>query len=327
MDTLRAMRFFVRTIELGSLSAVARELETTQPTVSKVLALLEARLQVRLLERSTKGPVPTEQGLRFYDHAKVMLEQYEAAVSNVRGLTGEATGLLRINAPVALGQFRVNAWVQAFLDLYPGISIELILNDRFIDLVEEGVDVALRLGAELPPNVINRHLAIAPRYLVASQAYLERRGTPQHPDELASHDFIRFAWSPGNAIDLFRNDEKRRLPTFSRYRVNNALAIRESITLGSGIGLCPEWLVYDLLARHELVRVLPDWSASDQDLHLLYPSRRFQPLRAKLFIDFVSEKILSVSGLRLDSCPARGNINATAVTEACGNADRQTKDL
>lgn len=296
MDTLRAMRFFVRTMELGSLSAVARECETTQPTISKVLALLEAHLNVRLLERSTKGPTPTEQGLRFYDQAKNILEQYEAAVSSIQGLTEQATGLLRVNAPVALGQFRVNAWIQEFLSLYPGISIELILNDRFIDLVEEGVDVALRLGAELPPNVIGRHLAVVPRYLVASQAYLERRGMPRHPEALARHDFVRFAWTPGNTIELHRGDENLHVQTPSRYRVNNALAIREALILGSGIGLCPEWLVHDLVAEAELVRVLPEWSAGNQDLHLLYPSRRYQSLRSTLFIDFVLNKFSALPG-------------------------------
>jgi DNA-binding transcriptional LysR family regulator len=296
MDTLRAMRFFVRTMELGSLSAVARDLETTQPTVSKVLALLEAQMKVRLLERSTKGPVPTEQGLRFYDQAKNILEQYEGAVSSVQGLTEQPAGLLRINAPVGFGQFRVNAWVQEFLRLYPGIAVELILNDRFIDLVEEGVDVSLRLGAELPPNVIGRHLAVVPRFLVASQSYLARRGAPLHPDDLASHDFVRFAWSPGNLVDLHQAGATLSARTNSRYRVNNALAIREALALGSGIGLCPEWLVHDLLARGELVRVLPEWSASSQDLHLLYPSRRYQPLRSKLFIEFIAKQLIGLPG-------------------------------
>ncbi|WP_327196058.1 LysR family transcriptional regulator [Noviherbaspirillum sp. Root189] len=293
------MRFFVRTMELGSLSAVARDLETTQPTVSKVLALLEAQMKVRLLERSTKGPVPTEQGLRFYDQAKNILEQYERAVSSVQGLTEQPAGLLRINAPVGFGQFRVNAWVQEFLRFYPGISVELILNDRFIDLVEEGVDVSLRLGAELPPNVIGRHLAVVPRFLVASQSYLERRGAPLHPDDLVSHDFVRFAWSPGNTIDLHRAGAELCARTNSRYRVNNALGIREALVLGSGIGLCPEWLVHDSLANGELVRVLPEWSASSQDLHLLYPSRRYQPLRSTLFIEFIANQFIGLPGFYL----------------------------
>jgi len=301
MDTLRAMRFFIRTLEIGNLSAVAREFETTQPTVSKVLTSLEMHLKVRLLERSTKGPVATEQGLRFYEQAKSVLEQYDEAVSSVQGLTEQPTGLLRINVPVALGQFRVNALVHEFLQLYPCMSVELILNDRFVDLVEEGVDIVLRLGSELPPNVIGRHLAVVPRFLVASKTYLELRGIPSHPDELTSHAFVRFAWSPNNMIDLYRGDEKLRVAMNSRYRVNNALAIREALVLGNGIGLCPEWLVHDLLVKNELVRVLPDWIASRQNLHLLYPSRRYQPVRSKLFIEFIANRFPGLPGFQQPS--------------------------
>lgn len=296
MDTLRAMRTFVRTVELGSLSSAARELGTTQPTVSKLLAQLEQQLAVRLFERSTRGLSPTEQGQRFYVDAKLLLEQFDAAVGRVQGMTGQAAGFLRINAPVALGQYRINAMVQQFLADHPAIEIELILNDRFVDMVEEGVDIALRLGGTLPPDAIGRHLATVPRFLVAAPSYLERRGVPSGPGDLSAHDFVRFAWTPGNTIDLFREGGQTRIAANSRFRVNNALAIREALLLGSGIGVCPEWLVRDLLDTGELVRVLAEWSAAHQDLYLLYPSRLYQPLRTKLFIDFVTEQFKSLPG-------------------------------
>jgi DNA-binding transcriptional LysR family regulator len=296
MDTLRALRFFVRTMELGSLSAAAREFGTTQPTVSKVLAGLERELNVRLLERSTKGPVPTEQGLRFYDHATAVLERYEAALGSVQAANAQATGFLRIAAPVALGQFRVNALVQDFLARHPGISVELILDDRFADLVEDGVDIALRLGAALPPTAIARHLAVVPRFFVASPDYVKRRGMPRAPQDLASHDFVRFAWSPGNSVDMHRRGQVVKAAASSRFRVNNALAIREALVLGSGIGLCPEWLVHDLLQAGALVRVFPGWSASRQDLHLLYPSRRYLPERTRRFIDFIAGQFPGLPG-------------------------------
>lgn len=286
MDTLHAMRVFVRTLELGSLSAAAREFGTTQPTVSKWLAQLERQLRVRLVERSTRGLAPTEQGQRFHADAKRLVEQFDAAVGSVQGMTGQAAGLLRINAPVALGQFRINAMVQRFMAAHPAIAVELILNDRFVDLVEEGVDVAFRLGGTLPPDAIGRHLATVPRFLVAAPAYLARRGVPAVPDDLSGHDLVRFAWTPGTTIELFRGDEQARPSTSSRFRVNNALAIREALAMGSGIGVCPDWLVRDLLDRGELVRVLEGWTARAQDLYLLYPSRQFQPLRTTLFIDF-----------------------------------------
>lgn len=304
MDTLRAMQFLVRTVELGSLTGVAREFGTTQPTVSKVIAQLEAQLNVRLLERSTKGPIPTEHGLRFYDHAKAMTEQYEAAIGEIQGASGQPAGFLRIHAPVGLGQFRVNALVQEFMHLYPGIGVELVLDDRFVDLVAEGVDIALRLAAPEPArhlsqSAVGRHLAVVPRFLVAAPAYLSQRGIPLQPDDLASHDFVRFATGAagaGAALDLARSGEHVRVETRSRYRINNALAIRDALAAGGGIGLCPEWLVRDLLDGGGLVRVLPDWWATPQDLHLLYPSRRYQPLRARLFVQFVADRFLALPG-------------------------------
>jgi DNA-binding transcriptional LysR family regulator len=296
MDTLHAMRVFVRTLDLGSLSAAARAFGTTQPTVSKWLAQLERHLRVRLVERSTRGLSPTEQGQRFYADAKRVIEQFDAAVGAVQGMTGQAAGLLRINAPVALGQFRINAMVQQFMADHPAIDVELILNDRFVDLVEEGVDVAFRLGGTLPPDAIGRHLATVPRFLAAAPAYLARRGVPAVPDDLSTHDFVRFAWTPGNTVELSRGAEQARLPVSARFRVNNALAIREALVLGSGIGVCPAWLIQDLLDGGELVRVLDGWSARAQDLYLLYPSRQFQPLRTRLFIEFAVAQFGGLAG-------------------------------
>jgi DNA-binding transcriptional LysR family regulator len=203
---------------------------------------------------------------------------------------------VRINAPVALGQFRINAMVQRFLADHPAIDVELILNDRFVDLVEEGVDIAFRLGGTLPPDAIGRHLATVPRFLVAAPMYLARRGVPSVPDDLATHDVVRFAWTPGSTVELFRGEEQARVPTASRFRVNNALAIREALVLGGGIGVCPDWLVRDLLDSGELVRVLDEWAARPQDLTLLYPSRQFQALRTRLFIDFAVGQFSGIAG-------------------------------
>jgi len=299
MDTLRAMRTFVRTLESGSLSAAARDLGTTQPTVSKLLAQLEAQLSVRLFQRSTRGLTPTEQGQRFYLDAKLVLDGFDAAVGTVQGMTGQAAGLLRINAPVALGQYRINAIVQRFLAAHPAMEIELVLDDRYIDMVAEGVDIAFRLGGALPPDVTGRHLARIERFLAASPAYLQQRGIPEQPADLSGHDFVRFAWTPGNTIDLYRGAEHSRVATRSRYRVNNALAIREALVLGSGIAVCPGWLIHDLLASGELVQILAGWAAPHQDLYVLSPSRRYQPLRAKMFIDFAVAQFSALDGFTM----------------------------
>jgi DNA-binding transcriptional LysR family regulator len=299
MDTLRAMRTFVRTLELGSLSAAARELGTTQPTVSKLLAQLEQHLSVRLFQRSTTGLSPTEQGRQFYLDAKLVLDGFDAAVGTVQGMGGQVSGLLRINAPVGLGQLRINAIVGRFLAAHPAVEIELVLDDRYIDMVSEGVDIAFRLGGPLPPDVTGRHLATIPRFLAASRAYLQQRGVPEQPADLTDHNFVRFAWTPGTTIDLHRGDQALQVPVRSRYRVNNALAIREALVLDSGIAICPDWLIHDLLSSRALVQVLPGWMARSQDLYVLTPSRRYQPLRLKTFIDFTVEQFRQLEGFHV----------------------------
>lgn len=297
MDTLRSLQCFVRAVELGSLSAVAREQHTTQSSISKIVAALEDDLGVRLLERSTASLSPTMPGRRFYERARGLLEEYADAVADVRGETAAASGLLRINAPVALGQFCLNAYVQDFLQQYPGIEVELILNDRMADLVEEGVDIAVRLGSDLPPNAVARRVGASPRFLVAAPAYLKAHGTPQSPAQLAGHEYIRFAWlSTGDKLELSNGEQSVTVATHGRYRVNNALAIRDTLVAGGGIGLCPEWLVHDLLAQRKLRRVLRDWQGPGQELNLLYPSRRYLPHRVRLMLDYLQQRFAAQAG-------------------------------
>jgi len=297
MDTLRSLQCFVRAVELGSLSAVAREQHTTQSNISKIVAALEDELGVRLLERSTASLSPTMPGRRFYERARGVLEEYADAVADVRGETAAASGLLRINAPVALGQFCLNAYVQDFLQQYPGIEVELILNDRMVDLVEEGVDIAVRLGSDLPPNVIARRAGASQRFLVASPAYVKKHGALQAPEELAGHEYVRFAWSSnGDAVELSDGKRNVTIATHGRYRVNNALAIRDTLVAGGGIGLCPEWLVHDLLAQRKLRRVLRGWQGQAQELNLLYPSRRYLPHRVRLMLDYLQRRFAAQAG-------------------------------
>lgn len=295
MDTIRAMRYFVRAVELGSLSAVAREAGNQQPHVSKVLRALEAELGVRLLERSTTSLALTEPGQRYYARALLVLEECDQAVAAARGATEQAAGLLRVNAPVAFGQLHLNALVQQFLVHHPHVQVELILNDHFIDLVEEGVDLALRLGSTLPPTAVARSLGRSARLLVASPACLARRGAPMEPEELPGHDYVRFAWLPrGDLVELTADARTVTVHTTGRFRVNNAVAIRDSLAAGAGIGLCPAWLVDDLLASGALVTVLPEWRGESQQLSLLAPSRRYRPVRTTLFMDFIASSMAAM---------------------------------
>jgi len=204
---------------------------------------------------------------------------------------------LRVNAPLGLGQLRLNALLLEFLSLYPEIEVELILNDRFVDLVEDGVDVALRLAGTLPPNMIARKIASAQRYLVAAPAYLARSPEINCPQDLGSHRYIGYARpANGEVSRLSGPGGEAEIATRSSYLVNSSLAIRESLLMGAGLGICPSWLVQDLLQTGQLQRVLPAWSAAGQEASLLYPSRRYQSLRATLFMQFLTERIPGLPG-------------------------------
>lgn len=297
MNPLQAMASFTRALELGSLSAAAREQRTTQPTVSKQLAALEASLGVRLLERSTARLVPTEEGRRFYERAKRLLEDYDEAVDEARGHTRRPAGLVRVNAPLALGECRLHGLMQDFLDLYPEIEVELILNDRFVDLVEEGVDLAVRLGGPLPPQLVARRIGVSPRYLVATPAYLARHPRIRRPADLARHETIRYAWAPSGDVLVLEGPRGRaEVAVQGRYRVNSAVAILQAVQAGRGVALEPAWMVEESIAAGGLVRVLPRWVGPAQEAVLLYPPRRQQPLRLQVLVAFLTERLRALPG-------------------------------
>ena len=295
MDTLRALSAFVHSVDLGSLSAAARALDTTQPTISKLVAGLERALGVRLLRRAATGLSLTEEGQRFHERARRLLEDYGDAVADAREQVQQPQGLLRVSAPVTLGQRHLNAMAVEFLRLYPEIQLELVLDDRFIDPREERIDVSLRVGGALPPDLVARHLGAWPRILVASPAYIAARGKPRRPQDLVAHDYLRYA--PGDDGVLLTGPEGPvTVPVRSRYRVNNAVALLDSVMAGAGLSLQPTWMVAELLADGRLVRVLGRHTGPAQELHLLHAPRRHQPVRVPVVVDFLRGRVAKLPG-------------------------------
>lgn len=293
MDTLEAMALFVRAVDLGSLTAAARERHTTQPTVSKAVAALERHVGVRLLERSTARLLPTEEGRRFLDHARRMVDLQAEAIDAARGQVRAPSGLLRLHAPLALGHLRLNAWLLDFLRDRPGLQAELRFDDRFVDLAEEGVDAALRLGGTPPPHVVAREVGVSRRGVVASPAYLAGARPIRRPADLSAHGMLRF-----NAAAAFDSlvltgprGDVQTVAIAGRYRVDSSLAIREALCRGAGPGLAPDWLVQDLLETGALVRVLPAWRAEPQHAWVLMPALRYRPARARLLVDALVDAV------------------------------------
>ena len=291
MDRLRAMHAFVRVAELGSLSAAARSLATTQPTVSKLIAALEAALDVRLLERGAARVVLTDEGARFVDSARRLLEDYDEAVAELDQRTREPRGLVRIAAPMALGELRLNPLMLRALQAYPQLQVDLVLEDRFVDPVEERFDLTVRIGGALPPDLVARELATWPRYIVASPDYLRRHGRPRALQDLARHPFLRYPNWSGDVVTLSGPDGPVDLPVATRYSINHAVALLQAVREGAGIAFQPCWMVKDLLARKELVRLLPRWSGPAQTVYLMYPRHRRQAMRVQVMKELLIREI------------------------------------
>jgi DNA-binding transcriptional LysR family regulator len=227
-----------------------------------------------------------------------VIEEYADAVADVRGQTQRPVGALVVNAPLGLGELRLNRLVLAFLAQYPEIEVQLHLTDRVVDLVEEGVDVAVRIGNMLPPNVVARKIAWSPRVLVATPEYIQRTPRIRRPEDLLKHEYLRYARaSIGPELALSNGAETVVVSTRGRYRVDSSLALRECFLEGIGLGSAPAWLVQDLIDAGRLVRLLPKWEMAPHDVHLVSPSRRFQPLRTRAFLQFMAERIPELPGL------------------------------
>ena len=291
MDRLRAMTAFVRMAELGSLSAAARSLSTTQPTISKLIAALEASLDVRLLERGPARVTLTDEGLRFVESARRLLEDYEEAVADLDLRTREPRGLVRIAAPMALGELKLNPLMLRTLQQYPELQIDLVLEDRFVDPVEERFDLTVRIGGNLPPDLVARELATWPRYIVASPDYIERHGRPRVPTDLSRHPFLRYPNWTGDVVKLSSNHGSMDLPVATRYSINHAVALLDAVREGAGIAFQPSWMVRGMLDRKELVRLLPKWTGPAQTAYLMYPRHRRQAMRVQLMKDLLVHEI------------------------------------
>jgi DNA-binding transcriptional LysR family regulator len=291
MDRLRAMSVFVRAAELGSLSAAARSVASTQPTVSKLIASLERALGVRLLERGPSRVVLTDEGTRFLDSARRLLEDYDEAVAALDERSRQPRGLVRISAPVALGELKLNPLMLRVLQQYPELEIDLMLEDRFVDPIEERFDLAVRIGGPLPQDLVARELAVWPRYIVASPDYVKRHGRPRGLQDLARHRFLRYPIWTDEAVPLSGPDGSVSVPITTRYRINNAVALLDAVRNGAGIAFQPCWMVNELLKRKELVRLLPQWTGPSQTVFLVHPARRRHPTRVQVMLDLLTREI------------------------------------
>lgn len=270
MDRIACMKSFVRTVETGSFSAVAREMETTQPTISKQIAALEEYLDVQLLIRSTRSLSLTDEGTRFYEHCQRVLEAMAEAEASV-GRRHLPSGILRVNCPVSFGQLQVVPRIKAFLDRYPDIKVDLMMTDRFVDLVEEGVDLAIRIGNVQDTSLISRRIGITRRVSVGFVSYFEKAGEPQTPEDLIHHNCIVYTrLATGNEWHFQGPQGLVKVNVQGNFQANNSTAVREAVLSGLGIVVSPIWLFGDAVNQGALKVVLKEY----QPTPLPFPSGR-----------------------------------------------------
>lgn len=297
--TLERMRTFVRVAERGSLSAVARELGLGQSTVTRHLRELEEALGVPLISRTTRRVTMTDEGSRYYANSVQILRLVEQAGDEARGTRGASAGTIRVSCTAALGVLHATRLIFAFQELYPDIGVDLSLTDERVDLVRDGIDIALRLGPLTDSSMKLRVLGQSQRLLVASPEYLASRGTPIAPGGLAKHEGIRMSNVAGSdMLELHgKNGERHVVPFHGRLRVDHGLAAREALVAGRGIAPAHRWLVDDLLATGRLQAILPDYVLSTVPLSMLIVPERAGIARVRLLVDFLAERIGGIPGL------------------------------
>lgn len=295
MDRLAAMEAFVRVVDTGSFSETARQLHVGQPAVSKTIAQLEERLGVKLLLRSTRGLTPTEAGENFYQGAKRAIEEADAADRAARGAGTSLTGRLRVSAATTFARLHVVPYLPPFLAAHPHLDLELILDDRQIDLIEEGIDIGLRMGELRDSSLTARRIGQARRIVLGTPDYFAKAGEPRVPAELMAHQAVIHARGPGGDVWMFhKNGAEVSISVKSRIRVSAAEGVRAAVLAGIGLTVASEWMFLPELGSGAVKEVLADWTIDPVDLWAVFPTGRVASAKARAFADFV-EACLALS--------------------------------
>ena len=293
MDRITGMQLFVRVVETGSFSKASGDLGITQPTATKHIAALEARLGARLLHRSTRGVTATEVGALYYDKCKAIQRELEEADNLATLLQSRVGGTLRVSTSVAFGRRIVTPLALRFMAEHPDVAIDLGFDDRYVNLVEQGVDIALRMGRLADSSLGARYLGVNPWLAAAAPAYLARRGTPRTPAELPAHDCLVYSSVQGDDRWTFTaaSGEETSTPVKGPLRSNNLSAVLEACRAGLGLAVLPWYVARESLAQAAIVPVLADHVLPSQQLHAVFPSPKLLPGKVRSFIDFLQREL------------------------------------
>ncbi len=304
MDTIAAIRVFVRVVEAGSFSGAGRQLGLAPSSVSRQIAELEEQLSATLFHRTTRKLSLTEAGHTYCERAARVLHEVDEAQLAVARLDGSPTGILRVTMPSGVGRFLLAETVPAFCDRYPAVKMVLSMTDHLIDLVETGFDLAIRVGPQQDSSLIARKIGESPRMVCGSPAYLDRAGEPTTPAELANHDCLTWREHPGSNLWRFEGADGH-----SEVRVSGSLfaangdALAAAAVGGLGLVLLPDWNVGIELREGRLRPTLSDYRAvpATSTIYAVYPRDRHLPPKVRAFVDFLAERF---SGPGRASAPA-----------------------
>lgn len=293
MDKLAAMHTFIRVVELGSFSKAAADLGVGQPSVTKQIAQLEKHLGSRLLHRTTQGVSVTEVGAVYADHCRRIAHQVEEADHVALQTQSQMQGQLRISTSVAFGRRVLAPLLIQFIRDHPHLQIDLSCEDRHINLMEQGVDVAIRMGRLADSTLGSRYLGSNPWVLVGSGPYLKARGTPKSPDELRGHSALIYSTVQGDARWTFTRPQRsgdalrREVVVHGPLRSNNLSALLTAARGGLGLAVLPLYVAHDSIRNGAVQILLKDWLLPAQEMHAVYPSPRLVPTKVQLFVSWL----------------------------------------
>lgn len=290
MDKISCMRAFVAVAAAEGFSSAARKSGQSKALLSKYVTYLEGELGIRLLSRTTRRVSLTTDGKAYYERCRALLDELDELEASVQAQQGQPKGVLRVSAPVSFAELRLVPLLDDFLRQYPALSVQLQLSDRMVDMVDEGIDVAIRV-ADLPDSsLVARKLTPVRIIACASVNYLQQQGIPLHPSELDQHDCIIDTNLPTpDRWDFMLQDRLLQVPVAGRMAVNSATAVRELTLQGHGIALCPDFVVQEDIVAGRLVSLLESYEPQRHSLYAVYPHRRHLSTKIRCFIDFLVE--------------------------------------
>ncbi len=297
MDRITGVQLFIRIVETGSFSKASVDLGVTQPTATKHVAAVEARLGARLLNRNTRGVSATEIGALYYEKCKAIQRELEEADNLASLLQSKVSGQLRISTSVSFGRRVLTPLVLAFMRKHPDISIDLSFDDRYVNLVEQGVDVAIRMGRLADSSLGARYLGTNPWVLVASPAYLKANAAPKLPADVAKHPCLVYSsvqgderWQFTGRIGPREGGREESVPVHGPLRTNNLSVVLEATQDGMGLSILPWYVAHDAVQARRIVPLLTEFALPVQEMHAVFPSPKLVPSKVTTFISFLQER-------------------------------------